>query len=53
MYTVIVFAALTGWETKNRYKVTNSMGQQVMYVQERKYNKRLNVCYSNVKKLIL
>lgn len=26
--------ALTGWETKNRYKVTNSMGQQVMYVQE-------------------
>ena len=30
------FSVLTGYETNNRYKIFNSMGQQIMFAQEGK-----------------
>ena len=31
---VELFEALTGWETKNRYRVRNTLGQDVYYAVE-------------------
>lgn len=35
------FAVVTGWETENKYRVRNTLGQQVYFAAERK---KLLVC---------
>ena len=30
------FAVVTGWETENKYRVRNTLGQQVYFASERK-----------------
>ena len=32
-----IFTAFTGWETANKYKIKNSMGQQVYFAAEGKF----------------
>lgn len=35
-YSVFYFAVVTGWETENKYRVRNTLGQQVYFAAERK-----------------
>ena len=32
----LYFAVVTGWETENKYRVRNTLGQQVYFAAERK-----------------
>ena len=38
-YSLCLFSVLTGWECRNKFRVTNSMGQQVYYALEGKNEK--------------
>ena len=39
-YSLCLFSVLTGWECRNKFRVTNSMGQQVYYALEGKNEKK-------------
>jgi len=33
-YLDVLYAVVTGWETKNKYRIKNSLGQQVYFAAE-------------------
>ena len=45
---MFVHSVITGFETQNRYRVFNSMGQQVFFIQEGKWK-----VYTKVKSCVL
>ena len=36
LFFFLHFAVVTGWETENKYRVRNTLGQQVYFAAERK-----------------
>ena len=47
-YMTFIFTAFVGFETNNKYKICNSMGQQVYFAAEGIFNKSDNILMSSL-----